>query len=154
MEDFYRKNFNSYVKFVSRSFGGRKDLAEDVVQESFCRALHYIGSYDEKKDFKFWFHRILCNCVRDFQKEERRRGVSYDSEEDIYSVDISIIIDDILDLSKFINTYEGRQLEILRLFYFLRLNSKEISQIVDNTTHSAVRTFLHRFREAYDKYLN
>lgn len=149
---FYRENFKPLSKSVSRVFNNRLDIGEDVVQEAFVRCLTYIHTYDENKSFKTWFNSILSNCIRDKQKEERSRGISYDIEDTISLSDLMLILDDAIDLEKYIKRYTGIQYEVLRLFYFLNLNSKEISDLVEGTTHSSVRTFLHRFRESFKKH--
>lgn len=52
---------------------GRRDWAEDVVQETFLWAFKSLHSYDSKYSFRTWLWTILLNqCNRHYQKRSRR----------------------------------------------------------------------------------
>ncbi|TLS51294.1 sigma-70 family RNA polymerase sigma factor [Paenibacillus antri] len=46
--------------------------AADAVQETFVRVYRHIGSYDESRPFRSWFHAILINeCNRSLKKQAK-----------------------------------------------------------------------------------
>jgi RNA polymerase sigma-70 factor, ECF subfamily len=55
---------------------GKRDLAEDVVQESFLCAFRWLDSYDSQYAFRTWLWTILLNqCHRTAEKERRTEAV-------------------------------------------------------------------------------
>lgn len=51
---------------------GRKDLAEDAVQEAFLCAFKWLDSYDSKYAFRTWLWTILLNqCSRTAERQRR-----------------------------------------------------------------------------------
>ncbi|MDX1503543.1 MAG: RNA polymerase sigma factor [Thermoanaerobaculia bacterium] len=53
-----------------RLTGGRRDEAEELVQEAWIRAVERLGSFARRSSFTTWLCAILVNCHR----EELRRG--------------------------------------------------------------------------------
>lgn len=72
IEQYYRENYNKQVKLVSRILNNDYASAEDVVQESYCRALKYSETFEKSKgDFEKWFNSILFNCLSNLKSEGR-----------------------------------------------------------------------------------
>ena len=61
-----------YVRFAFHLVGNRED-AEEVVQDTFLRAFHALGRYEEKERFGAWLLRILVNRARTVTTRRRRR---------------------------------------------------------------------------------
>ena len=57
----------------ARQMLGRREPAEDAVQETFLRAYRGLGSYDHRDRFRAWLFRILINRCRTTLDQERRR---------------------------------------------------------------------------------
>jgi RNA polymerase sigma-70 factor (ECF subfamily) len=56
---------------------GRRELAEDAVQEAFLCAFKWLDSYDSKYSFRTWLWTILLNqCTRIGQKQARHGQLS------------------------------------------------------------------------------
>jgi RNA polymerase sigma-70 factor, ECF subfamily len=51
---------------------GRRDLAEDTVQEAFLCAFRWLDSYDSQYAFRTWLWTILLNQCRRTSEKERR----------------------------------------------------------------------------------
>jgi RNA polymerase sigma-70 factor (ECF subfamily) len=58
----------------ARSLLGRREPAEDAVQETFLRAFRAIGRYDHRNRFRAWLFQILVNRCRSAWRHEQRRG--------------------------------------------------------------------------------
>lgn len=81
LEDFFSAN---YRKLVARTKGraGTPENAEDIVQESFVRALKYWGSFDPAhKELGAWFNTILNNATKAYMKVENNFGMSMEFDE-------------------------------------------------------------------------
>lgn len=58
---------------LARSRLGRRDWAEDVVQETFLCAYRWLATYDSKYSFRTWLWTILLNqCHRHYEKRMRQ----------------------------------------------------------------------------------
>ena len=70
IEQHYRENFDRLSKQWGRRFDNTT-IGQDVVQESYFRAIKYFHTYDQSQKFDNWFGRILHNTYRDFRNEEQ-----------------------------------------------------------------------------------
>ncbi|MHC4715864.1 MAG: RNA polymerase sigma factor [Planctomycetota bacterium] len=52
---------------------GRVELAADLTQEAFCRALKGWDSFRGEALTSTWLHYILLNCVRDWHRRQAKR---------------------------------------------------------------------------------
>ena len=141
---------------MSRRLGGDYHTAEDVVQEAFTRAVKFLPSYDpDVGPFHSWFNVILYNSLNDVRNSNR--VVSEPLKEEI-------VVTDIFNTNKFQNedfrkylssTISGvpnkKHREILRLFYIIGYSSKEIPNLVADTTQSNVTTIVQRFRKQLEE---
>lgn len=67
-----RAHHASCLSFA-RAMLGRREPAEDAVQETFLRAFQGLPRYDHRDRFRAWLFRILINRCRTALKQERRR---------------------------------------------------------------------------------
>jgi RNA polymerase sigma-70 factor (ECF subfamily) len=73
------------LAYLYRLLGGRQQLAEDLVQESFLRVLQPSG-YQQERPFKPWLYAIATNLTRDYLKSASVRKHVADEEEYWYSL--------------------------------------------------------------------
>jgi len=62
------------LRIAWRLLGGDSAAAEDVAQEAFVRAYRGLGSFRGEAELATWFHRILVNEVRRYQRWRMLRG--------------------------------------------------------------------------------
>jgi len=67
---------------LARHLTGREHDAEDLVQETFARALKARGQYRDGSNLRAWLFRILRNAYIDTYRRTRRSPVSSGLEED------------------------------------------------------------------------
>ena len=158
LEQFYRTSYDKLVGFMSKKVGGHREVAEDIVQEAFSRAVRYLPSYDEERGTLFtWFNSILFNALRDQQSQNKGQNNFVDvevlSSVDVLSTvslqqsaEIATIIDQ--NLRQVPNHHHRR---ILELFYVMGYNSREISEIEEGVSQSNVTTVVMRFRDKMKK---
>jgi len=52
---------------------GRREDAEDIVQEAFVRAFRQLGRFEARANFGTWLYRIGFNCAIDYVRSRRHR---------------------------------------------------------------------------------
>ncbi len=128
-----------------------KELAEDIFQETFIKAIMNIqqGRYRDSGKFLAWVNRIAHNLIIDhFRKQKNENTISADSYDyDIFQhADISdLSIEDILsneqvlrDVVKMINYLPEFQQEVVRMRFFQNLSFKEIAEKTDVSINTAL----------------
>ena len=64
----YYKETSNYI--YKRTFD--KEVAKDLTQETFLRALKYLPSFKGKSSFIFWLLKIATNLINNYYKKEIR----------------------------------------------------------------------------------
>lgn len=68
---------------VSRRVGGQRDLAEDITQEAWLRALEHWRREGVPKDPPAWLHSVASNLLRNhFRKRKPETGLELDAQPD------------------------------------------------------------------------
>ena len=71
----FDRHFPSFYSFVDRRAGGRAQLAEDIVQESFLVAIRRLREFDPgRASFGGWLRGIALNLLRNQGRSAARRG--------------------------------------------------------------------------------
>ncbi len=134
-----------------------EDVANDIFQETFVKAIHTIrqGRYTESGRFPAWISRIAHNLIIDHYRQEKSDNMQ---TTDIDDVDVlnrkdlceSTIEDDIImeqiceDVKYLIEELPTLQREVLIMRYYQSLSFKEIAEI----TGVSINTALGRMRYA------
>lgn len=154
LEQLYRDNYQSYVKRICNRVGGIHN-AEDVVQESFTRALQYADSYDSSRSIERWFSTILQNAQRDFLREQRLLGMSLTHDEPDEELSYDKIDDTnlVARIEAEIDSYEEPHRGILHFLFVKGYKPLEVTHIVPNTNNRAIAMLASRFRKLmFEKY--
>ena len=134
-----------------------KDLADDLFQETFVKAIMTIsqGRYTENGKFPAWITRIAHNLIIDhFRQEKSLAQLSCDYDDiDILNrkelseetIEETIVRSQILDdVRKLVNALPSLQREVLEMRYYMNMSFKEIAE----TTGVSINTALGRMRYA------
>jgi RNA polymerase sigma-70 factor (ECF subfamily) len=68
---------------LARYLTGQPEAAEDLVQETFIRALRAQPKLEREADLKPWLFRVLRNAFHDLYRRERRHRTDIGLEEDL-----------------------------------------------------------------------
>lgn len=145
IEEHYSIHFKRLVKkyaFLTGSLEG----GEDVVQESYYRALKYASAYNHVSDFGSWFSRIIKNVLLQYKAEARGRAYEEFEEELVegledngyYKIFLKQIFQDVEE-------YPEHVKEIVKLYFSKGFSAKDISQIVDIKSKT-IEQILYRFK--------
>ena len=133
-EDIYKKYYSSLNKYLF-SLTQNEDLAEELTQETFFKALKNINKYDEKYKMLTWLCQIGKNTYYSLYKKSKRNEVLDDS---ILSEE-NVIIDKIIDsetnkeLLKIVHSLDEPFKEVFTLRTYGELSFKDISDIFGKT---------------------
>jgi RNA polymerase sigma-70 factor (ECF subfamily) len=150
----YDESFDELLASILWSCAGRRDLADEVVQETWLAAVRQIRRFDpEQGGFSAWLGGIGVNCLRNSLRRHRMRQLSM----------LPLTIDPVAEtkaespleqheqseriaaaLVSLPNRYEA----VLKAKYFERSSVAEIAAAW-NETPKAVESLLTRAREAF-----
>jgi len=148
----YKDKLYTYIFFLVR----KQEIAEDVFQETFYKAIQSLKAGKYKDDGRFfpWLSRIAHNMVIDhFRAEKKMNNVSHSEEnENSYyqSSKIENIEDEMeqsqkqADVKKILAYLPDEQREVVVMRHYLDMSFKEISSV----TGVSINTALGRMRYA------
>lgn len=135
----------------------KRDLCEDIFQETFVKVIHTLksGKYNEEGKFLPWVMRIAHNLVIDHYRKKAKmpRAESKNEDFDIFStirISDRNVQDEIIDLQildsvkKLIDFLPEEQREVVLLRHYKELSFKEIA----DQTNVSINTALGRMRYA------
>jgi RNA polymerase sigma-70 factor, ECF subfamily len=147
--------YSALLNRVARSVTRNASEAEDVVQETFLRALYHHNKLAELRDTRTWLIRITWNLALDRKRRAKTRRPADNFEEVSRSLitggmsaDVALIgaqrVAGMLDI---IDTLPTREREVFLLSAVSELSTVEIARVLQ-TTDSTIRSRLYRARKA------
>ncbi|NDW11697.1 sigma-70 family RNA polymerase sigma factor [Bacteroides sp. 214] len=149
----HKNKLYSYIYYLVQD----ADLAEDIFQETFMKAIVTIrkGKYNENGKFPAWISRIAHNMIIDHFRQEKNNNVVTGDISDMgllnsivfaeKAIEHSIINDQILgDVRKLIDYLPDEQREVVWMRFYQDLSFKEIAE----ATGVSINTSLGRMRYA------
>jgi RNA polymerase sigma-70 factor (ECF subfamily) len=146
---------------------GSRDVAEDLLQETFLRLVRNIGRYEHSGRFEAWLFRIAANLARDHVRRTRRRGptATLDAAPDDEAVPAEVadasrrgsdrrMIDeeDQRRLDACLEELADADREIIMLRHFSGLSFRQIADMLDiplGTALARAHRALNRLRAAF-----
>jgi RNA polymerase sigma-70 factor (ECF subfamily) len=140
---------------VARSVTRDASEAEDVVQETFLRALRHQNKLPELRDTRTWSIRITWNLALDRRRRAKTRRRTDKFEEVSRSLTTGGLSADAALIAAqrhagvlgLIDTLPAREREVFLLSAVNELSTVEIAQVL-HTTDSTIRSRLYRARKA------
>ena len=156
LTELYEKQAKIIYRYLLK-YGCRKEEAEEIVQESFIKAIQYIDGVDERK-ISSWIFKVALNTYRNYLKRKTvitelsidgggffsRLAAEGDFTEDILGYESANSVRDCLSSLK-----EGYK-DLLILKYELELSYKEIGRLL-GLSEATVKTYLYRARNEFKR---
>ncbi len=149
IEVYQRSVFNLCYRML-----GNTEDAEDASQETFLRAFHALGKYDQKRSFATWLLSIAAHYCID---QIRKRKMTVFSLEDLPYVEFTdhdplpestvSLREDQQRVQQLLKTLTETDRAAIILYYWYDFSYDEIAQTLSLTV-SAVKSRLHRARRA------
>lgn len=136
--ELYRAYFPRVYAYVAYRVGTVHD-AEDVVSETFLRAVEKLDRFEDRGDGSFgaWLFRIAHNLVSDYRRRQKRRGEPVPLEElpDLEDAGegpeaAAERKEQFLRLRKMIETLSPRRQEVITLKFYGGLRNREIARVL------------------------
>lgn len=147
---YYKLHYKQLLKEARFRSGDKEGMFyEDIVQETFYRALRFRKHYDMSRPFVPWLNTIMNNVIRDMKREERLKGATTELQEDDLVTSESFMFDaEVLrDIEEEINDIRNMDHKnILYLALIKQMSLVDISQIVDES-YANVKKIVSRFRQ-------
>ena len=164
VERWFRDHADGLYTFVFHRVGRNREIAADVVQETFLTALGRIESYDPARGgMPAWLSWLARNHIRDAMREQRRsRGLAgFQEQVDqrvlkvLGDLDAEPLPEEILEREEtrdlvrtVLSRLPGRYRLALTRRYCDRTPLKEMARR-EGTSEGAVKSLLHRARQAF-----
>lgn len=136
IEDFYVSERKLLLKKLANR-AGTPENAEDILQESFERALRYISSFDpERQELGAWFNTIMNNTLKSFKRDERSCGTYVEFDEELAETnEMSQTSEDTINrIKEAIADKSGDDRTILHLYFIEQYKPREIMCILDTNS--------------------
>ncbi len=148
------KRFYGYALGICLRYLFNREDALEATNDSFIKVFKSLNSFDDSRDFKFWFRKILVNTALDYKRKNMRFSQAIelvDTEpQTTYSSAISqLSVKDILNLMKNLN--EMQQV-VFNLYEIDGYAHKEIGELL-NIPESSSRTYLTRAKQTLQNLL-
>lgn len=156
INELFQQKMNLIYKYLVK-LGCSKDNAEDIVQDTFYKALKYIDGIQYDK-ISAWLFKVAINKYYDLCRKNNRH-IHLNIDEDIFKeslADSNLVEDFILDLEKkeeilqILNSISNINKNLLFFKYDAGLSYKEIAELLD-INEKTVKTYLFRAREQFKK---
>ena len=145
-------------RYILRINGGKKEDAEDILQEVFIKVYKNLNDFDPSLKFSSWIYRIAHNHTITFLRKLNRRPTTYNFEIDavkVNSVKEDLDIEGDIDkkilaenVSEVIKTMDVKYKEVLLLRYMEDKDYKEISDILKKPP-GTVATLIRQAKEQF-----
>jgi RNA polymerase sigma-70 factor (ECF subfamily) len=145
--EIYRETVHPLYRYMAKRTGGNRELTEDIVQESYLRALNHWNRKTEPESHLAWLKHVARNILIDFLRQKK-----WDSKVDLHLIpDKShrTSEDQIKSLEIFlaISSLGCKKAKILEAFYFDGMSVKEVA-VELAISERAVEGQLRRARQA------
>lgn len=143
-ESVYQLYFKD-VFFFLRSISASEEIAEEITQETFTKALKAIDSFDGQKDIRAWLFTIARNTYYTYCK--RKKICVEDDFENRVSIEQSTFTDKIIDeetaflVHRFLHRMDEPYKEVFTLRVFGELSFEKIALLFGKTANWARVTF-------------
>ncbi len=133
------RNYSEMVYRLAYARTGNRQDADEIYQEVFLRYLRKMPAFQNPSHKKAWFLKVTANCANSLWRSPWKRYTEPLPEE------LASEVSENIDLSHALQKLSPCYREVIHLFYYEELSTKEIGQILCRKI-STVRTQLTRAR--------
>ena len=145
IEALYNQYFHDvflYLKAISHS----DDIAEELTQETFFKALKTSDSFRGDCDVRVWLCQIAKNCYYSFCRKNRHETAAELTEElpDENASHIHLSLEDretVMEIHKLLHTMQEPYKEVFTLRVFGELSFRQIAELFGKSENWAAVTF-------------
>lgn len=142
--ELYDRYFEQIYVFIFKQVGGREDVAGDIAQSTFLKAMGNISRYEDRGfPFTSWLYRIASNETKLFFRKNKGTITVAINESTLYEildeagVDAEERGEKVAFVIDHLNKLKEKDLEIIELRFFQNMSFKEIARIFEITEANA-----------------
>ncbi|MBD7944908.1 MULTISPECIES: RNA polymerase sigma factor [Psychrobacillus] len=141
-EEIYQAYFHD-VYLYTRSLAIDENIAEEITQETFFKALRSMHQFDGKKDIRAWLFTIAKNTYfTHYNKKQREvNQVEVSVPDDVRVVEYLVNEEQAFEIHHFLHTMEEPYKEVFSLRTFGELSFEKIGQLFGKSDGWARVTF-------------
>jgi RNA polymerase sigma factor (sigma-70 family) len=145
LEQLYKQHRRAFV-FKVRPYVQSYDVAEEIVQEAFTKALAAYHQYDPRKGpLKGWFTKVLFSCVWSHLREIKKRPPMYDI--DLVLESDLLAYEEEPNLREYVSkVFNTKHRQVLLGYFVLGNTYEELASLLGITQDNA-RKVVQRFRD-------
>jgi|SRR6218665_187891 len=131
----YERYFEQMYRFIFKRVSGNEEVAGDLVQQLFMKAMANIQKYEDRGlPFSAWLYRIAQNEVNMFFRSQKKNYTVEITDRQLLGIleeatEETVSQEDLDKLIQIINELETEQADILELRFFQEMSFKEIADI-------------------------
>lgn len=141
-EEIYQAYFHD-VYLYTRSLAIDENIAEEITQETFFKALRSMHQFDGKKDIRAWLFTIAKNTYFTHYNKKQREVNQMDASvlDDVRVVEYLVNEEQAFEIHHFLHTMEEPYKEVFSLRTFGELSFEKIGQLFGKSDGWARVTF-------------
>lgn len=155
LEYYFKEKMNLLYKYLLK-IGANDQDAQDIVQETFYKAMLYMNGLDEK-NISAWLFKVAINQYYTLLSKNKRYLKIQENMDSIFEESKAYEIEEIME-NKYLNEKIVRALDrinekhkkLLLLKYNMNLSYDEIGLLLNMSTNN-VKTYLYRGRKEFKK---
>lgn len=151
IEEWYEK-YSAGIYRYSLMILGNPHSAEDILQETFIKALKTFNLPKNPQKIRAWLYTIARNCCYDFLRQKKKEEISNTEYQKAYSPFFQNTSEvEFLDMLANLNAIEK---EIVSLHIVSGLTHKEIAKVMKFTTASTKKRYeraIHKLRKEFEE---
>lgn len=147
-EKVYRMYFKDVFLYIM-SISGDEQIAEDIISETFLKALESINGFKGNCDIRVWLCQIAKNTYYSYMRKKKKYSVQElpIEIEDKVNIEQSVLsAEAFMEAHKILNNLEEPYKEVFTLRIFGELSFKQIASLFGKTENWACVTF-HRAKK-------
>ena len=147
-EKVYRMYFKDVFLYIM-SISGDEQIAEDIISETFLKALESINGFKGNCDIRVWLCQIAKNTYYSYMRKKKKYSVQElpIEIEDKVNIEQSVLSAEAsMEAHKILNNLEEPYKEVFTLRIFGELSFKQIASLFGKTENWACVTF-HRAKK-------
>lgn len=142
-------NHKSYAYTIAFKVTNNKSDAEEVAQDSFIKAYHYLSGFKRGARFSTWLYRIVYNTAISYKRKNNRHVFqtidnsfdhTEDSEHSLETEDKQVFID------RALNKLNDADRLSIQLFYLKEFTLEEVANVMGQKINTT-KVRIHRARQ-------
>lgn len=143
--ELYRRHTPRLFQLILRFVGGMEQDAEDVVQETWVRAVENVGRFEWRSAFSSWLTGIALNRAREHLRK-RGRQPAVTLEEDHECLAVTVPVGERIDLERAIGLLPDGYRTVLVLHDYEGYRHEEIAGLLGIATGTSKSQLFHARR--------